>query len=556
LLSYRQLPTHADLGKQLREWADTHPGLVELSTVGRSWEGREIWLLTLTNRDTGPAEEKPGFLVEANIHAAEITSSLAALHLVDRLLTGHGSEDKATRLLDSRVLYVVPRLNPDGVEHVLDEGRYIRSSVRPHPAETAPPGLQLRDVDGDGRVLFMRVPDQDGPWKTHPEEPRLLVRREPDEYGGAYYRLLLEGEITEYDGATIRPAEPVEGLDLGQNLPTDWEGAPGTPDNAGPYPGSEPEIQAMLRLVAERPNLTGFVTCHTFGGLHLHPPLNDDDPMPYDDLAVYRELGARGSRLTGYTAMSFHDLKYRPARFYGGQLGWYYGQLGLYAWITELWSPVEAAGLKPHHPSRWLVDHPDEDDIAMIRWSDRELDGRGFVDWYPFQHPQLGPVELGGWDMINYWYNPPLDRIEGEVAPHTEWVMLLAACSPRLEIRSLTAEEAAPGVHRVRLVVGNTGWLPTNVTQRALDRSIGGAVTVEAELPDGAQLLAGERSCDLGQLDGRASARSSATWWGHNPGTPDLASAEWLVQAPAGSTVEVTARHPRAGTSRAAVELG
>lgn len=556
MLTYDRFLPYQDLTKLLEAWQDTHPGLIELSSIGRSWEGRDIWLATLTSAVTGPAGDKPGFLVEASIHANELTGSFAALHLIERVLSGYGSDERVTRLLDTRVLYIVPRVNPDGVERVLEEGRYIRSSVRPHPRERQEPGLQVGDVDGDGRSLFMRVPDPDGPWKPHPAEPRLLVRREPDEYGGDYFRIFQEGEIVGYDGATVHVADPLEGLDLGQNLPTDWAAAPGTPAHAGPYPGSEPEMQAMLRAVTDRPNLVGFVTCHTFGGIHLRPPMNTEDGMPHADLRVFEEFGQKAEGLTGYTAMSFHDLKYEPAYFRGGQLGWYYNQLGLVAWITEFWNPLKAVGRKPYHPSLWLLDHDPDDDLALIRWSDEELDGKGFVDWYPFDHPQLGPVELGGWDMINYFYNAPFPRLEAEVAPHSEWVIHMALCSPRLEIRSLTSELVGEGVHRVQLVLRNSGWLPTNVTQRALEREVCGSLVAEVALPEGATLLSGPPSRTLGQLDGRNAARTTTTWWGHNPGTPDLAVAEWLVSAPAGTRVSVSARHPRAGAVHAHLDLG
>jgi hypothetical protein len=350
--------------------------------------------------------------------------------------------------------------------------------------------------------------------------------------------------------------DDLEGLDLGQNLPTDWGGAPETPVHAGPFPGSEPEIQAILRAVTDRPNITGYVTCHTFGGIHLYPPVNLEDGIPHGDLKVYGEFGDKAQELTGYKAMSFHDLKHRPMTFRGGQLSWYYDQLGLFSWITEFWNPLKAVGRAPYHPSRWLVEHPVEDDLALIKWSDDELGGKGFVDWYPFDHPQLGRIELGGWDMINYWYNPPFDRIEAEVAPHSEWVIYMALSSPRLEVRTLNTEQVAPGVHRVQVVIGNTGWLPTYVSERARARRIGGTVTVSLDLPEDALLLSGERVRDVGQLEGRSTARSTTTWWGHDPGTPDLAAVEWLVSAPARTSVTVTARHPRAGTSSATVLLG
>ncbi|MFE4255448.1 M14 family metallopeptidase [Streptomyces sp. NPDC056910] len=555
-LTYDRFYTHAELTALLRSWVEARPGLLRMESIGRSLEERDIWLMSLTNTDTGPAEDKPAVFVEAGIHAAEWTGGFAALHLIHVLLDSYGEDEQITRLLDTRALYVVPRLNPDSTEHVMTDGRYIRSSMRAYPHAAAAPGLQLKDVDGDGRVLFMRLRDPDGPWKTCPQEPRLLVAREPDESGGDYYRLLLEGEIEGYRGDVIEVSDPVEGIDLGQNLPTDWASASTIPDNAGPFAGSEPETRAVLRAVTDRPNITGFVTCHTFGGLHLRPPLNSGEQLPYPDRRVYDTVGAKAAALTGYDVMSFQDLKYDPdIDFRGGQLGWYYDQLGIFAWITEFWSPQRAAGITSYHPSRWLLDHPVEDDLRMIEWSDKELGGKGFVDWYPFDHPQLGPIELGGWDMINYWYNPPLDRVEAEVAPHTEWVVFQALCSPRLELRSITAAREAPGVYRVRAVARNNGWLPTYVSHQALRRDAAGSAVAELELPAGARLLGGETSVTIGQLEGRSGALSTTTWWGHDPGTPDLAAAEWVVAAEPGTEVTVRVRHPRAGLATGSVCL-
>jgi murein tripeptide amidase MpaA len=494
-------------------------------------------------------------MVEANIHAAELTSSFAALHLIHRVLKDYGSDERVTRLLDTRTLYVVPRLNPDGAAAVLREGRYLRSSVRPYPTRTREPGLHGCDIDGDGRVLFMRVPDPDGPWKPCPDDPLLLVRRDPDEEGGDYFRLFLEGEIVDYDGATVPVAAPFEGLDLGMNFQTDWADLPEHPRGAGPFSGSEPEIYAMMRATIDRPNITGYVTCHTFGGVHLRPPMNEEEDVPGRDLRVFEEIGARAEALTGYTPMSYHDLKHEPGHVRGGQINWFYHEIGVFAWITEFWNPLRAIGTKPYHPSRWLVDHSPEEALRLIRWSNEELGGNGFVDWYPFEHPQLGRVELGGWDFINYWYNPPFPRIEGEVAPHTEWIVFQALASPRLRIRSFTSEQVSAGVYRIQLVVGNTGWLPTYVTQKALDRELCAGVTATLRLPAPAHLLGGTEAVELGQLEGRSEARTTTTWWGHRPGTPDLGMAQWLVEAPPGTTVTAVARHPRAGVARAEVRL-
>ena len=58
-----------DLTRILKAFADEYPQLVQVASIGKSYEGRDIWLATVTNTATGPAEEKPAFWVDGNIHA-------------------------------------------------------------------------------------------------------------------------------------------------------------------------------------------------------------------------------------------------------------------------------------------------------------------------------------------------------------------------------------------------------------------------------------------------------------------------------------------------------
>jgi hypothetical protein len=104
----------------------------------------------------------------------------------------------------------------------------------------------------------------------------------------------------------------------------------------------------------------------------------------------------------------------------------------------------------------------------------------------------------------------------------------------------------------VRAVVRNTGWLPTHVTQRALDRGIVGPVRLELE---GAEVVAGDSAAEVGQLEGRTGQRASSTWWSYEPESKDLAVVDWFVTAAPGQMVTVTARHPRAGVARVSAVL-
>jgi hypothetical protein len=548
--------TYDELTGLLHGWRDERPDLVQLESIGSSWEGREIWLVTVTNAASGPAEEKPAFLVEANIHSVEWTGSAAALHLLRRLVEDYGSEERVTRLLDTRAFYVVPRLNPDGAEHALVEGRPIRSSVRPWPLEEQPDGLQVRDVDGDHRVLQMRVRDENGAWKRHPDEPRLMTPRDADETGGEYFRLFPEGEIQNYDGVTVKMAPPLEGLDLNRNFPYGWE-TESIQRGAGPYPVSEPEIRAYVQAVVDRPNITGHISYHTFSGVHLRPYAGEpDERFPTEDLKTFQEIGAKATSLTGYPAVSiFHGFKYDPKQPITGDVhDWLYEQLGLITWTTEFWSPQREAGLEVH-PIEWLQGHAPEDDVALVRWADENFPGRAYVDWYEFDHPQLGPVELGGWDRIGFWANIPFERLEAHVEPHTEWAIWSALISPRLEIRSFEAEPVGGDAWRVELVLQNSGWLPTSVTRKAVERKAVRPVEVELELPEGGSLAAGEPKVEAGQLAGRHRQRSTY-WWGTDWSTGDIAKLEWVVVAPGGGELRVVARHQRAGTARESVRLG
>ena len=546
-----------ELTEILRGWADERPELYSLESIGQSYEGRDIWLCTLTNTETGPALEKPGFMIEANIHALEVTGTTAALHLIDRLLSEYGTDERVTRVLDTRTFYVVPRLNPDGPELALaDRPRFIRSSTRPWPLAEEIDGLYEEDLDGDGRILMMRLPDSNGSWKAHPDEPRLLVRREPDDAEGKFYRVLWEGRIRNYDGVTIKIAPPLEGLDLNRNFPMEWA-VEAEQHGAGPYPTSEPEIRAMVQAIVDRPNITGHIAYHTFSGVHLRPYSSyADDHYPTPDLRTYELLGEKATEITGYPAISiYHDFKYDPKQTVkGGANDWIYDHLGLFSWTTEFWSPQREAGIEDVQYIEWLRDHPPEDDLKLLRWSDEQLDGKGYVDWYTFEHDQLGEVELGGWDLMYAWGNVPPKFLEREIVPHSELAIWHLLVSPRLEIRSLETEALGEGLWLVRLVVENTGWLPTSVSQKAVDRKAVRPLEAEITVPGGGRVVGGEKKVELGQLDGRVHRRS-LLWWASNDATSDRAKVEWVVEAPAGSVVQVEARHQRAGTQRRELTL-
>jgi len=212
--------------------------------------------------------------------------------------------------------------------------------------------------------------------------------------------------------------------------------------------------------------------------------------------------------------------------------------------------------VKEYHFIDWYREHPPEDDLKLIEWSDRELGGEGYVDWYPFEHPQLGRVELGGWNKLATFRNPPEKYREREVKRFPPWLTWQALTLPRLEMFRSDVQRLGPDTWKIRFAVQNSGYLPSYVTKRALERKVVRGVVYEIALPEGAELIAGKARIEGGQLEGRASKVSLQAFIPGNDLTGDRGQAEWTIRAREGATVCVVARHERAGRVTEQVKLG
>jgi hypothetical protein len=271
---------------------------------------------------------------------------------------------------------------------------------------------------------------------------------------------------------------------------------------------------------------------------------------------VYQAQGNKGTELTGYPAISvFHEFRYHPKDVISGTFDWIYEHLGLYSWVVEIWSPMREAGINDYKYIDWFRDHPVDDDLKLIRWSDTALEGVGHIAWKPFEHPQLGHVEIGGWNRFHAFSNPPPQFIEKEVARFPRWLLWQALTSPLLALVHAGTEKLGTDTWKVTLVVQNEGWLAAYVSKRALARKVVRGLMVDVELPPGATLLSGKARDDYGQLEGRAYKHTGVSFFPDPHVTDDRVSIDWVVKGRAGDVVTLVARHDKAGVVRAAVTL-
>lgn len=535
--NFAQYFRYDTLTELLRTFEQEFPNLASLEAIGKSHEGRDIWALTITNTATGAPLEKPGFYVDGNIHGSEVTASSTALYFAWTLLSGYGHHEEITRLVDESTTYIIPVVSPDGVEHVLSNTGHVRSGTRMYPYEEERDGLHPEDINGDGQISSMRIKDAGGGWKVSDKDPRLLVPRRFNDTTGTFYRVFQEGNIQNFDGVEVKPAPAKHGLDFNRNFPANWQ--PEVKQHgAGEYPFSEPETRALAEFITSHPNICGLHSLHTGMESIIRPPATQTDKeMPAEDLSRALEIGHLGVDITGYVLFSYRHLNDDIYVAHGDFATWTYEQLGLLVFCDELWDVRARSGkdyveLNKMNKERDL-NGLEEVEAAALKWNDDVLQGEGFIDWQPFDHPQLGPVEIGGWKRI-LRNNAPPQLLEETCEKMSRFLIAHAQAAPKLRAEMHQIEAIGDNVYRISIAVRNDGYLPTNVTQQAIKMNQARPIEARIHLNKKDTLLMGDAKQEIGQLSGYGGRRK----------------VEWTVRfetTPTG-TIEISSK--RAGTVR------
>ncbi|HEY4221523.1 MAG TPA: M14 family metallopeptidase, partial [Myxococcota bacterium] len=474
------------LTAQLRAWASAHPAFVQLRSIGKSGEGRDMWLLVVGRE---PERARPALWIDGNMHAMELAGSSVALAFADELIALHVNNNEPSDCL----AYVLPRMTPDGAEHVLKEGRYVRSVAVDDRPDQGTARWRIQDVDGDGLALTMRVRDEAGDFVESKRTPGLMIARQLEDTG-PFYKLFPEGIIEGYDGFRV-PAWQVfddNRTDLNRNFPWSW--APEEEQaGAGDYATSTPEARAVVELAVKSPHLMVWINLHTYGGVYIRPLGGQpDSKMDREDLEVYRQMAAWVEQHTGYATVSGHEeFLYQPDKpLRGDSADFAYHQLGCMSVAVELWDLMQQAGIARKKP---FIDNYQQlapDDVEKIAACDG---GRALKPWVKAKHPQLGDVEVGGIDPRFSVWNPPRELLDDTCSKNVRVFLKMLALLPRVHI------EAKRTGDRIEIVVYNRGYLATHGLHSAKKLQL--AEPLFAELVDRARAV-DEPKKILGHLDG------------------------------------------------------
>ena len=527
-MDFAHYHTYDEVNAFLRKWASEYANLVDLYSVGKSFEGRDIWQITITNKSTGKDTDKPAMFIEGNRHSGEVTAAESALWFAWHILSSYGQDPEITRLVDTKAIYVKVKNNPDGSELYLNTAQSNRSTVRPYDddrdglLDEDPP----EDLDGDGFILQVRkkVEPGKGTMILDPDDPSgRLMKRATD--GKGDYIVSTEGLDNDGDGRINE--DGIGGLDLHRNYPENWRPMPGleltgrgwTQGGAGEYPLSETETRAVFTFLLEHPNVSVVQTMDTTVPMLLHGPSTSrmSESMFPEDMKIYQYFDEQGKKITGYPnagdtywdyanlGRGDRDMRARAAQMgfeiprepqgsplFGHSPDFGYLYYGAVWYGDELWN---GGRVKDYDGDGRITD------LENLRYIDEELGGRYFKPWTKFIHPTLGEVEIGGFNPKYWRQNPPVEILEEWIRKEALFNLFMAKSLPQVKIVSADIKpvKKETDTFEVVAVFTNEGFLPTAL--KMADRvKIVRPDTAEVRLPAGAEFVGVRGRQDIGFL--------------------------------------------------------
>ena len=479
-MDFKHYHTSAEIEEWMQKWAREHPDIVALDTVGHSFGGRAILQIALTNKKTGRDTDKPAAFFEGGRHSGEITSTESVLYLTWYLIERYGKDTAVTQLLDKRTLYLKPLNNPDGSDMYRLTAQTNRSTVRPYDDDNdglldEDPG---EDLDGDGYVRQMRKFVGAGKGNAvvdTADKSGRLMRRVP--MGEGDYVLYSEGIDNDKDG--LYNEDGIGGLDLHRNYPYNWHpmreqtGRAFTQGGAGEYPLSESETRAVVLFLLRHPNVSVVNSMDTSVPMHLRGPstCEEEECMFAADRKLFQHFDSVGLSHTKYpwagntyrtyaTRFATNPAEANPNALFGHGPDWGYFQFGAIWYGDEIWNGGRERDY--NGDGRW-------DAYEVLRYCDEEFGGTCYMPWTKFHHPDLGEVEIGGYNPKFFSQNGPPEVLEKWARNQAMFNLSMAMSLPDVEIVNATVTKVRPSqdsaTHEVRVTLRNNGVIPTALEQ-------------------------------------------------------------------------------------------
>jgi carboxypeptidase T len=268
---------YSEMTTTLNQAVAAFPNIASQRSIGTSYEGRQMVAIKISD-NVGTDEDEPEVLFTAHQHAREHLTIEMALYLVNELTTRYGSDSHITDLVDSREIWIIPDLNPDGGEFDIRTGSYAG-------------WRKNRQLNSSGSAIYT---DTNRNW--------------PYKWGCC-------------GGSS---------------------GSTGSETYRGPSAGSAPEVQNVMNFVSSRriggvQQIKTNIDFHTFSELVLWPrgytTTNTGTDMTQQQYDTFSTLGQQMAATNNYTPEQSSDLYITD----GTIDDWLWATEGVYSYTFEMY---------------------------------------------------------------------------------------------------------------------------------------------------------------------------------------------------------------------------
>lgn len=491
----------------LQSMQEAYPDLMHLTSLAKTTEGRDIWGVTLSKGDN--PDDKPAFYVQGGIHAQEGMGITCSLNFLWTVL------EQNQEILDKVTIYILPCVNPDGSDMCVRTGFAIRSKMeRVEGLENA---VVPQDLNGDGKILFMRWEDPNGYYVQLPECGDLMVPRRAGDKG-PFYSMTTEGIVENYDGGKLQRG--FRDLDFNRQYAVGWRDNP----NAGDFPGNHVEPRTIMKFLSTHTNIFMMMDVHCGTRALIYSV-----PSNIQDARFFRDLAYMGSGITGIEPIPGNRYGKRSDTPSGNTPGttrdYCNDALGIPTMTVELGNGYNSLGMKAQE----IFDGAlyERELISQIVAMHKPLGTKLASPWQKINHPQLGEVEVGGRDFHNAYFMNPNDMLD--LLPKVaDFFLEVINMVPELAFTHVNSEDMGSGIYRIRAGVINNGALYTKV----LHGATGYHATrdkIEFHIEGAQEILSSNGAGSVNALE-----------------SLDMANAEWFVRAKPGDVLSVKAVFPKA----------
>jgi hypothetical protein len=495
----------AQIASRLRALQQQHSSITKIESLAKSPGGNDIWALTI---GSGDRDNHPAIAIVGGIYGPHLIGTELALQFAEKLLAG-ANTDSIKNLLASHTFYVFPSVNPDAMAQYFAPLKYERlgnATATDDDRDGRMGEDPFEDLNKDGLITMLRVEDPTGEWKTHPADPRVMVKANKEKGEIGMYRLYTEGFDNDLDGHFNEDGEG--GVHLHKSFT--WQ-YPAFTTGSGEFPVSEKETRALLDFFYDRWNV--------YAVFSFTPSDNLTAPMRYEApkaaqrvTASILENDAKVNEMVSGRYVEISGKKDgKVAVNPGGFMEWAYFHYGRFSFSTPGWYvPPFEMPKDSVEKAKYLPNTDKNADVDFLRWAEKNASGNVFVPWQQVSHPSFNgkKAEVGGFRPF-VKLNPPFNMVDSLARLNNQFIVKLAGMAPQVQIVNAKTESVGRDVYRVTLDVYNKGLLPTSSDMGQRTTWIR-RIKVELGLAKGQEILSGKKITLITALD--ADGHQQLTW--------------------------------------------